>query len=274
MPYTLTAGLLWYSGALLLGLILGWLLRSTSANRQVGRARRLERAAVQQELSDLKARVDSEEELRLERNRLRHDNELLREQLASRPLETGGAPTSDRRVDEQSASPGPDLEGGARVLGRRLSTDDLQVVNGIGPVIEGLLESLDMPDVSVRIERLMAKDSLDITDADRQAIVYAAQAVLEQGRVDALIITHGTDTLAETAVALHVALGSPPVPVVITGAMRPYRVAASDAAQNVAQALMAARLLVPGVHAVMHGRAIPAERVVKDYERLTLTARA
>jgi L-asparaginase len=142
------------------------------------------------------------------------------------------------------------------------------------PVIEGLLESLDMPDVSVRIERLMAKDSLDITDADRQAIVYAAQAVLEQGRVDALVITHGTDTLAETAVALHVALGSPGVPVVITGAMRPYRVAASDAAQNIAQALMAARLLAPGVHAVMHGRAIDAERVVKDYERLTLTARA
>ncbi len=142
MPYTLTAGLLWYSGALLLGLILGWVLRSTSANRQVGRARRLERAAVQQELSDLKARVDSEEELRLERNRLRHDNELLREQLASRPLETGGAPTSDRRVDEQSASPGPDLEEGARVLGRRLSTDDLQVVNGIGPVIEGLLNGV------------------------------------------------------------------------------------------------------------------------------------
>ena len=142
MPYTLTAGLLWYSGALALGLVLGWLLRSTSAIRQVGRARRLERAAVQQELSDLKARADSEEELRLERNRLRHDNELLREQLASRPLETGGAPTSDRRVDEQSASPGPDLEEGARVLGRRLSTDDLQVVNGIGPVIEGLLNGV------------------------------------------------------------------------------------------------------------------------------------
>ena len=142
MPYTLTVGLLWYSGALALGLVLGWLLRSTSAIRQVGRARRLERAAVQQELSDLKARADSEEELRLERNRLRHDNELLREQLASRPLETGGAPTSDRRVDEQSASTGPDLEEGARVLGRRLSTDDLQVVNGIGPVIEGLLNGV------------------------------------------------------------------------------------------------------------------------------------
>lgn len=142
MPYTLTAGLLWYFCALLLGLILGWLLRSTSANRQVGRARRLERAAVQQELSDLKARVDSEEELRLERNRLRHENELLREQLASRPLEAGGASTAENDHVDQAASPALDLEEGARVLGRRLSTDDLQVVNGIGPVIEGLLNGV------------------------------------------------------------------------------------------------------------------------------------
>ncbi|MGB0210188.1 MAG: hypothetical protein ACPGCX_08860, partial [Ilumatobacteraceae bacterium] len=142
MPYTLTAGLLWYSGALLLGLILGWLLRSTSAIRQVGRARRTERAAVQQELGDLKARADAEEELRLERNRLRHDNELLREQLASRSVETGGASTAENDDGEQVASSTPDLEEGARVLGRRLSTDDLQVINGIGPVIEGLLNGV------------------------------------------------------------------------------------------------------------------------------------
>jgi len=142
MPYTLTAGLLWYSGALLLGLILGWLLRSTSAIRQVSRARRTERAAVQQELSDLKARADAEEELRLDRNRLRHDNELLREQLASRSVQTGGASTAENDDGEQVASSTPDLEEGARVLGRRLSTDDLQVINGIGPVIEGLLNGV------------------------------------------------------------------------------------------------------------------------------------
>ena len=142
MPYTLTAGLLWYSGALLLGLILGWLLRSTSAIRQVGRARRTERAAVQQELSDLKARADAEEELRLERNRLRHDNELLREQLASRPAVTGETPAPENDDVEQVKSSAPDLEEGARVLGRRLSTDDLQLINGIGPVIEGLLNGV------------------------------------------------------------------------------------------------------------------------------------
>ena len=142
------------------------------------------------------------------------------------------------------------------------------------PVIESLLERLDMPDVSVVVERLMAKDSLDMTDADRQAIVTAVTAISERNTVDALVITHGTDTLAETAAALHAALATPTLPVVLTGAMRPYRVADSDGAQNVAQALMAARLLAPGVHAVMHSRVIAGERVVKDYERLTLTVRS
>jgi len=142
MPYTLTAGLLWYSGALVVGLVLGWLLRSTSALRQVSRARRQERLSVQQELDDLRSRVVSEEELRLERNRLRHDNDLLREQLASRPVETGEAPAEHNDTVEQVESPTPDLEEGARVLGRRLSSDDLQVINGIGPVIEGLLNGV------------------------------------------------------------------------------------------------------------------------------------
>jgi predicted flap endonuclease-1-like 5' DNA nuclease len=142
MPYTLTAGLLWYSGALGVGLVLGWLLRSTSALRQVSRARRQERSSVQQELDDLRSRVGSEEELRLERNRLRHDNDLLREQLASRPVETGEAPAEHNDAVEQVESPTPDLEEGARVLGRRLSSDDLQVINGIGPVIEGLLNGV------------------------------------------------------------------------------------------------------------------------------------
>ena len=138
------------------------------------------------------------------------------------------------------------------------------------PVIQSLIDALDMPDVVVRVERIMAKDSLDMTDADRDEIVDATTAVLAAGNTDAVLITHGTDTLADTAVALTTALPSPDVPVILTGAMRPYRVADSDAAQNVAQALMAARLLEPGVHAVLHGRAVPGDRVAKDYERLTI----
>lgn len=138
------------------------------------------------------------------------------------------------------------------------------------PVIESLLAALDLPDIDVRVERLMAKDSLDMTDADRAQIVDATAAALAVGETDAVLITHGTDTLADTAAALVAGLDALAVPVVLTGAMRPYRVADSDAAQNVAQALMAARLLAPGVYAVMHGRAVRGDRVVKDYARLTL----
>lgn len=149
MPYTLTAGLLWYAAALGIGIVLGWLLRSTSALRQVSRARRQERSAVQGELDDLRTRAASEEELRLERNRLRHDNDLLREQLASTGLGVDsvagpaievGAPTAEVTA-EDSLTPA-DLEEGGRLIGRRLSTDDLQVINGIGPVIEGLLNGI------------------------------------------------------------------------------------------------------------------------------------
>ncbi len=149
MPYTLTAGLLWYAAALGIGIVLGWLLRSTSALRQVSRARRQERAAVQGELDDLRTRAASEEELRLERNRLRHDNDLLREQLASTCLRVDsvagpaievGAPTAEVTADD--SLPPADLEEGGRLIGRRLSTDDLQVINGIGPVIEGLLNGI------------------------------------------------------------------------------------------------------------------------------------
>jgi len=149
MPYTLTAGLLWYAAALGIGIVLGWLLRSTSALRQVSRARRQERSAVQGELDDLRTRAASEEELRLERNRLRHDNDLLREQLASTglgvdsvagPAIAVGAPTAEVTA-EDSLTPA-DLEEGGRLIGRRLSTDDLQVINGIGPVIEGLLNGI------------------------------------------------------------------------------------------------------------------------------------
>ena len=149
MPYTLTAGLLWYAAALGIGIVLGWLLRSTSALRQVSRARRQERSAVQGELDDLRTRAASEEELRLERNRLRHDNDLLREQLASTGLGVDsvagpaievGAPTAE--VTAEDSSTPADLEEGGRLIGRRLSTGDLQVINGIGPVIEGLLNGI------------------------------------------------------------------------------------------------------------------------------------
>jgi L-asparaginase len=140
------------------------------------------------------------------------------------------------------------------------------------PVIEALLAGLEHPDIEIAVTRVMAIDSLDMGEAERVQIVATARRCLVRESPDAVVVTHGTDTLAETAAALATGLAGLDRPVVLTGAMRPFRVAGSDAAQNVAQAVMAARLLGPGVYAVFHGRVLPAGRIVKDYQRLTFVA--
>ena len=200
MPYTLTAGLLWYAAALGIGIVLGWLLRSTSALRQVSRARRQERAAVQGELDDLRTRAASEEELRLERNRLRHDNDLLREQLASTgpgvdsvagPVIEVGAPTPEATADD--SLPSADLEEGGRLIGRRLSTDDLQVINGIGPVIEGLLNGIgistwsDLAAVDVEAVRSMLADAGSRFSRHDPSTWPLQARLLERGEWDAFL---------------------------------------------------------------------------------------
>ena len=200
MPYTLTAGLLWYSAALGVGIVLGWLLRSTSALRQVSRARRQERSAVQGELDDLRTRAASEEELRLERNRLRHDNNLLREQLASSgmgvdsvagPVIEGGVPTAEATADD--SLPSADLEEGGRLIGRRLSTDDLQVINGIGPVIEGLLNGIgistwsDLAAVDVEAVRSMLADAGSRFSRHDPSTWPLQAQLLERGEWDAFL---------------------------------------------------------------------------------------
>ncbi len=135
------------------------------------------------------------------------------------------------------------------------------------PVIHELLARLKHPDVEVRIIRLMACDSLDMTDAGRRRILDAVQRHAPEA--DAIIVTHGTDSLHATGTLLAGQRSLPPVPVVLTGAMVPYLHEGSDALQNVAQALLACRLLTPGVHLVFHGQVIPADRIEKDYERPT-----
>lgn len=137
------------------------------------------------------------------------------------------------------------------------------------PVMEALCARLCHPDVEISIVRVMSLDSLEMGPAERETVVAAARRVIEHHAADAIVVTHGTDTLSATASALAAAWPTPPLPVVLTGSMRPFRVADSDALQNMAQAIMAARLVTPGVYGVMHGRVIPAGRIVKDYERLT-----
>lgn len=112
-----------------------------------------------------------------------------------------------------------------------------------------------------RLKTLMQKDSLDMTEADRETIL---QAVLDAPQ-DCIVITHGTGTMELTAKYLDGKVGDKTV--VLTGAMRPQSLGKSDAGFNLGGAIIAAQTLNYGVFAVMNGRVFKALNIHKDTER-------
>jgi L-asparaginase len=133
-------------------------------------------------------------------------------------------------------------------------------VENVDSKIETYLGRLRLPDVEIDTTRLMNKDSLEMTDADRAMVLDAVRA-----RLDApIVITHGTDTMVDTGVYLQAALGSLRFPIVLTGAMTPLGFESSDGLQNLTESLFAARVLAPGIYIVMHNQAFPVDRVRKD----------
>lgn len=111
------------------------------------------------------------------------------------------------------------------------------------------------------VQLLMLKDSLNFEDEDREAIATAVTDTSET----AIVITHGTGTIGETARYLKERAGEKTV--VLTGAMRPFSLYASDGEFNLGGAVVAAQLLGPGVWGVMNGRVFPAERLNKNVEQ-------
>ncbi|MEM8758182.1 MAG: asparaginase domain-containing protein [Planctomycetota bacterium] len=141
-------------------------------------------------------------------------------------------------------------------------------------VVDQMLAGLRLERTRVIPMELLHKDSLDLTDDDRALILHAVQNAINaepdpDETARGVVIVHGTDTLATTGELLHRELAVPPCPVVITGAMRPYELARSDAVQNLTEAIFAAGVLSPGVYAVAHGRALPFPGVTKDLDRGT-----
>jgi len=137
-------------------------------------------------------------------------------------------------------------------------------------IVRRMLSELRLEGVQIEIVELMSKDSLDMTEGDRERVVDAVRsALLEDPRPAGVVVLHGTDTLAETGERVIAALPAPPVPVVLTGAMRPFEMKRSDALQNLTEALFATRALEPGVYCVAHGRALPFPGVRKDRDRGT-----
>ena len=135
-------------------------------------------------------------------------------------------------------------------------------------VLDVILGSLRLPDLFIRHVVVMHKDSLDMTEDDRMLILKSVKDALPNS--DAVVILHGTDTLSKTGEVLHRELGKLEIPVILSGAMRPYEFRDTDAMQNVTEALVAARLLDGGVYAVIHNRVLPFPGVTKDRQARTL----
>lgn len=114
-------------------------------------------------------------------------------------------------------------------------------------------------DVSIRT--LMMIDSLEMTGADRALIVEQCRTAREPR----IVITHGTDTMIETAAVIAAAL--PPESgktIVLTGAMIPYAFGSSDGLFNLGSALSFVQVLPPGVYVAMNGRYFPWNGVRKN----------
>ena len=112
--------------------------------------------------------------------------------------------------------------------------------------------------LDVSIQTLMMIDSLDMTDADRARIVAACRQAGEAR----LVVTHGTDTMVETARAI--ADGISGKTVVLTGAMVPYAFGSSDGLFNLGSALSFVQALPAGVYIAMNGKSFPWDDVRKN----------
>lgn len=112
--------------------------------------------------------------------------------------------------------------------------------------------------LDVAVEVLMLVDSLQMTDAQRAEIVARCAGAAEQR----VVVTHGTDTMVETAKAL--AAGAPGKTIVLTGAMVPYAFGSSDGLFNLGSALSFVQLLPPGVYVAMNGHCFAWDNVRKN----------
>jgi len=120
---------------------------------------------------------------------------------------------------------------------------DFQV--GASPLSDLLKEANLSIDIEVR--EVMRKDSLEMTDTDRELIRKA----VEESTSTHVVITHGTDTMVQTGCALQCVADKT---IVLTGAMQPARFRATDALFNVAAALTAVQTLPPGVYIAINGQ--------------------
>lgn len=124
-----------------------------------------------------------------------------------------------------------------------------------------ILEVLREANLSIayQVTPLMRKDSLELTDQDREFVRKAVEA----STATRIVITHGTDTMTDTARSLTGVTGKT---IVLTGAMQPARFRFTDAVFNIASAMMAAQTLAEGVYITMNGQVFDPESTRKNVE--------
>lgn len=126
--------------------------------------------------------------------------------------------------------------------------------------VRGMLQ-LGRSKLNTSVETLMMVDSLEMTDQQRESIAQSCLQTPEQQ----IIITHGTDTMPETARVIAEKVAGKTV--VLTGAMIPYRFGSSDGMFNLGSSLAFAQVLPAGVYVVMNGQYFQWYNVRKNTEK-------
>lgn len=133
--------------------------------------------------------------------------------------------------------------------------------------VEKMIKRINLPHIEYRIHRIMNKDSLYLTNEDRENIKNFIRDIMRENK-GPIIIIHGTDTMVNTGLFLKKRFVYLDVPIVLTGAMIPFGFEDSDSIQNLTESLMAAQLLNSGVYIVFHGDYFDIENVVKNKKEM------
>jgi len=130
-----------------------------------------------------------------------------------------------------------------------------------------ILQKLRLPYTQIQVKQIMSKDSLFMDDQDRASILESIKTYSRFG--NPVVILHGTDTMDLTSKFCFENFKDISVPVVFTGAMKPLGFDDSDAAQNVIEAIFAARIMKPGFYVTFHGKLFTVPNFKKNKQRGT-----
>jgi L-asparaginase len=138
------------------------------------------------------------------------------------------------------------------------------LVNKYSVAINRLKNYLRLPYTKIIEHNILAKDSLEITNAERAKIVSYINNLYFDNEFP-IVVIHGTDTLSVVSYQVYENFkGQAKKPVIFTGAMRPVGLVDSDAIQNLTEALLLAKTVDPGVYVSFHGHVFLGNKVKKN----------